>query len=274
MKQGLSDYVDYFLYTVKQIEVAKTTFVGYENICKNIKAYFVHRTLDEIKKRDIQCYFKYLSDKKISINTIRKHYDLLNQIFRSAIDDELILTNPLSRLKKPKREDFFCEVYNEQESLCLLKASKGTDLFLPIVFALLLGLRRGEICGLTWNRVNLEEQYLLLTDSRTTAGTEIVTKKVKITSSVRKMYLSTFLKELLEQEKEKQQQRLPQEEIEQGYVCLRQKNMEPIHPDYISNAYPKLLKRHNLKRIRFHDLRHSCASIANHNGKTLHNISY
>lgn len=50
MKQGLSDYVDYFLYTVKQIEVAKTTFVGYENICKNIKAYFVHRTLDEIKK--------------------------------------------------------------------------------------------------------------------------------------------------------------------------------------------------------------------------------
>ncbi len=49
--------------------------------------------------------------------------------------------------------------------------------------------------------------------------------------------------------------------------------MEPIHPDYISNAYPKLLKRHNLKRIRFHDLRHSCASIANHNGETLHNIS-
>lgn len=129
MKQGLSDYVDYFLYTVKQIEVAKTTFVGYENICKNIKAYFVHRTLDEIKKRDIQCYFKHLSDKKISINTIRKHYDLLNQIFRSAIDDELILTNPLVKLKKPKREDFFCEVYNEQESLYLLKASKETDPF-------------------------------------------------------------------------------------------------------------------------------------------------
>lgn len=278
------DYTDYFLTTVKFLELAETTKTAYRTFFNHIKYFFEDKKIKDIRKMDIQLYYKYLSEREyrpgkfVSVNTIRKHHDFLNQVFLSAIEDEIITENVMSKIKKPKKKEFYCEVYEEHEAIKLLHAVNFTDLKLPVIFSLFYGLRRGEICGLKWKHVNFEKEYILISDTRTTAGGKIITKDTKSSKSC-KMYLSGFLKEELEQEKKRQQKEFGTKKLDERYICVykntikQEKRNTPITPTYITNTFPKLLKKNQLKKIRFHDLRHSCASIANANGETLVNIS-
>lgn len=275
-----NEYVDYFLYTVKSIDIAETTMVAYETICNHLKSYFFEVYIEEIKKSDIQNYFKkllereYLPGKFVSINTVRKHYDFLNQIFKEAITDELIEFNPIEKIKKPKLNEYYCEVYSEMECFVLLKLVKeqSFNLYIPVLFSIFLGLRRGEICGLKWKHIDLLEQTVIIKDTRTTAAGKIVSKATKTKKSVRKKHIPDFLNDVLKQEKERQIDFI-QSEIENSHVCVYIETGEALKPHYITNQFPIFLLRNKLKKIRFHDLRHTCASIANKEGATLKDIS-
>ena len=278
------EYTDYFLNTVKFLDIAETTKTAYRTFFNHIKYFFQRKKITDITKLDIQLYYKYLSEREyrpgkyVSSNTIRKHHDFLTQVFLSAIEDEIITENVMNKIKKPKKKEFHCEVYQEHEAFKLLHAVNFTDLKLPVILSLFYGLRRGEICGLKWKHINFEKEYILITDTRTTAGGKTIIKNTKSGKSC-KMYLSGFLKEELDQEKKRQQEIFKTKNLDERYICVykntlkKEKRNTPITPTYITNSFPKLLEKNNLKKIRFHDLRHSCASIANANGETLVNIS-
>lgn len=81
------DYTDYFLTTVKFLELAETTKTAYRTFFNHIKYFFEDKKIKDIRKMDIQLYYKYLSEREyrpgkfVSVNTIRKHHDFLNQVF-------------------------------------------------------------------------------------------------------------------------------------------------------------------------------------------------
>lgn len=276
--RDFNNYVDHYL-CVRKLEIEETTLRGYQNLSRYFKKYFEGKKLLDIKKIDIECYFKYLSEyeykegKTLSTNTIVKHYDLLKMIFAAAIDDELIEKNPFVKIGKPKKQEFLCEIYSTQEVKILLQEiKKNKKLEIPIILAVFLGLRRGEICGLKWKHIDFANNCISIRETRTVAGGRVIRKSVKSKKSIRKMYLSLFLKNLLLTELQNQKQLYPDKNFNEEYICIDEKG-KALRPGYISDGFKNILKKTNLKKIRLHDLRHTCASIANNNKATLNDIS-
>lgn len=276
--RDFNNYVDHYL-DVRKLEIEETTLRGYQNLSRYFKKYFEGKKLLDIKKIDIEYYLKYLSEyeykngKTLSTNTIIKHYDLLKMIFAAAIDDELIEKNPVFKIRRPKKHDFLCEVYSIQEVRMLLQeVKKNKKLEIPIVLAIFLGLRRGEICGLKWKHIDFIKNSISIKETRTVAGSKIIKKSVKSKKSIRIMYLSNGLKNILWMELQNVKQKYPDKNFREEYICVDEKG-KALRPGYISDGFKSILDKTNLKRIRLHDLRHTCASIANDNKATLHDIS-
>jgi integrase len=129
-----------------------------------------------------------------------------------------------------------------------------------------MGLRRGEILGLKWEHIDFEKATLSIENTRTMVGKNIVEKSPKTERSTRQLLLDTPLLQLLSEHKAKRRKN-----INHDYVVTKD-NGSPFKPNYLSESFHKHLQRYNMKAIRFHDLRHSCASLMLYNKEDMKRI--
>jgi len=137
-------------------------------------------------------------------------------------------------------------------------------MYTAVLLASFYGLRRSEVLGLKWECVDFTANTLTIRDTVVRCGnTAIIDKpRAKTKASHRTLPLTPQLREYLQELKRQQiENRLlfGAEYIVNDYVCKRA-NGEPFSPNYITCRFSKLIKRHKLPHIRFHDLRHSAAS--------------
>lgn len=115
--------------------------------------------LQKLTPQQLQRYYAdKIREGTISSNTVRKHHDLLNAALRVAVKQWLILVNPASRVAPPKVKRPDIHFYSLEELQTILQLSEGTRLEVLIKLAGLLGLRREEIVGLTWDHVDFEHK--------------------------------------------------------------------------------------------------------------------
>lgn len=135
-----------------------------------------------------------------------------------------------------------------------MDAARGTVAETPVYLALFLGLRRSEIAGLRWEDVDLEGGKVTIRHktvqymdkgSLVTASSD----KLKTDSSNRVLPIPDGLKEVLSSMEDKQ-----------GPVC-KGYHRQAMTPDLISRAFHRAQEQAGLRHIRFHDLRHTCASL-------------
>ena len=168
------------------------------------------------------------------------------------------------------------------EALECIHAAEGTRLELAVLFGFFYGLRRSEIVGLKWQNFDFANNlftiaHTVTTYSRKGEHTVIYAKdKAKNASSIRTLPLiPLFQKKLRELRKQqKEDQRLFGNCYNRkylGYVYVNEIG-ELIKPDYITEAFSNLLKKNGLRHIRFHDTRHSCASLLLRNGVAMKDI--
>lgn len=139
------------------------------------------------------------------------------------------------------------------------------------------GFRRGEVIGLKWSAIDFEKDTITINHTITQSnGKLIIRDKTKTKSSKRTLPLEPIVKSFLLELKEKQEKNKElcgnsynQEYLE--YICVDNCG-NLIRPDYVTETFLKLLKKKNLKQIRFHDLRHTCASILLKNGANMKEI--
>lgn len=258
------DFDEYMMSWLKNMEdkVAPTTFISYKNIVQNsICPYFRERgiLLYDLKPIHIEEYYEEMLERDISNNTVIRHHANIHKALKEAYRKELIPSNLADQINRPKAEDFISHPYSLEESNRLLEIIKGEKLELVVILALFYGLRRSEVLGLRWNAVDFERETVVINHSVTQVATNgkytvLSQDKLKRTSSFRTMPLIPRIKELLLSEKE---MRNPNEN---DYICVDTKK-QVIKPNYVSQEFAKMLKRHNMRRIRFHDLRHSCANL-------------
>ena len=187
-----------------------------------------------------------------------------------AVKLELITSNPSDHVELPKKNRFVGSFYNSDELNELFAATKGTKLEIPVLFGAFYGLRRSEVVGLKWDAIDFENNTITIRHTVTTCridGKKVVVAadRTKNKSSMRTLPLVPFFKErlLYLQDQQNKQRKLCGGSYCRdflGYICVDEIGVL-IKPDYISAAFPKLLDGHGLRRIRFHDLRHSCASL-------------
>ena len=240
----LMDYVKEWIEKRKP-EIYPTTYRNYLHMAEHhMDDYFGEMPLKRITFREIEAYYQYLRDQKLSSTTIQHHHMLLQSIFREACRQEIILRNPVESVEKPKRQRAQIGYYSEQEARQLVDAVKGTKLELVVTLTLAYGLRRSEVLELRWQDVDLGKQTILVCQRDT----------LKQAASRRTLPLFEPITSLLHEEWERKKALNP------VYVCSdRYGNV--MKPDVVTHDFQKFLKEKGLRHIRFHNLRHSCASI-------------
>lgn len=275
-------FIDYMKKWLKMISssVEPTTLTGYQGVINGrMTDYFKNTkiTLQNIKPKHIQEFYQYLLDDGLSGNTVKHYHANIRKALQYAMKTDIILSNPADKVDLPKIEEYKPKFYTSDEVKILLNEVIGTKLEIPVMIDCFYGFRRSEVIGLKWSAVDFENDTITIDHTITqSSGKLIIRDKTKTKSSKRTLPLEPIVKSFLIELKEKQEKNRElcgdsynKDYLE--YICVDNCG-NIIRPDYVTETFLKLLKRKNLKIIRFHDLRHTCASILLKNGANMKEI--
>lgn len=267
-----------------KVSVEETTYYGYEKLLNGrMTTYFGDKKiiLQNIKPKDIQNFYQYLIDEGLSGNTVKHYHAIIRKALQYAVRTDILLSNPADKVELPKIQPYNANYYSNQEILTLLKVIENTKLETPVLLGCYYGLRRSEIVGLKWSAIDFTRENIFINHTVTQITQNhskklVIKDKTKTRSSTRELPLQEVVKSYLLDLKEKQKQNRiicgnSYNEKYLDYICVDEAG-NLLNPDYISHAFTKLLKRNNLKQIRFHDLRHSCASLLLAEGRNIKEI--
>ena len=277
-----ADFMEQWLTVIKN-SVAVTTFASYSNMVKKvIVPYFRERqiTLQELSAKHIQDF--YLKElERVSASSVIHYHANIHKALKYAVKLDLISSNPADKIERPKKERFMASFYDADEVNRLFEISKGTKLEIPILFGAFYGMRRSETLGMKWDAIDFERDTITIRHTLTTVALDgkritVAEDRTKNKSSMRTLPLVPFVKErLLEIKAEQEENRrlCGRSYVKDytGYVCINEIG-DIIKPNYVSCGFPKLLEEHGLRRVRYHDLRHSCASLLLANGVPMKQI--
>ena len=261
----------------------KTTFSSYTQMVKGkIVPYFRNTglTLDGIQAKHIQSF--YLHElKTVSPGTVIHYHANIHKALKYAVKMDLIPFNPADKVERPKKQRYIADYYRQEELERLLEASKDHPYSLLIQMTAFYGLRRSEALGLKWDAIDFERGTISVIRTVTTITvdgkqTEIEQQSAKTKSSLRSLPLIGSFREYFMQVKEAQE--LNKQACGNCYnheydgFAFVDELGERMRANYLTSAFPKFLESHGLRRMRFHDLRHSCASLLLANGVPLKHI--
>ena len=275
-------------YLVQWMEIARSTLkpntaAGYASMIQNpIAPYFQQRgiTLGGLQAVDIQMF--YTSQlKRVSANTVIHYHAIIHRALKYAVKTDLIDVNPADKVERPRKDRFTASFYDGNEVNRLFQAARGTPLELPVMLAAFYGLRRSEVVGLKWDAIDFENKTIAIRHTVTVCAEkgrriEVAADTTKTASSRRTPPLVPAFQTKLAALKEQQEKNrilcgrsYCTDYL--GYVLVDAMGNR-LKLSYISTAFPVLLKRNGLRPIRFHDLRHSVATILLQQGFSLKQI--
>ena len=274
MQKGDSLFTDFLL---KWLRVAKstvklTTYASYEMMATRIIIpYFetLNIKLKELTTEDIQEFYSAQLE-RVSANTVIHYHAVIHRALKYAVKIKTIQSNPAVNVERPRKEKFIGSFYDKKEINTLFDIIQGHPLEVAIKLAAFYGLRREEIIGLKWTAIDFENNTLTIQHTVTECNLdgkhiEVASDTAKTDSSLRTMPLVTNFREMLLAKKEKQEhyrklcgRSYCKEYLD--YIFVNEMG-ERWKPSYLSDGFKRILEQNDLRRIRFHDLRHTCASL-------------
>lgn len=229
---------------------------------KVFKPYFQDLEIQKVSPLILQNFY----DEKAStssLKTIKVYHAMVNSTLKKAYRLKLIDYNPCDFIELPKKKDRFqSSVYDKDEVKNLIKLLEGHILEIPILLALTLGLRVSEVCGLTWDNINFDNNTLTVDKIMYKEKGKITFKEPKTATSKRIISMPIEMSMKLKKLKKYQLEQTLKGKLVNKYNLVNfNKSLDPFTPNYLSRSFKKLLETNNLKHIRFHDLRHTNATL-------------
>ena len=270
-----------------EANIRRSTYAGYSKaILKDVIPYFEEHhpglRLIDLTARQIQNYYTYEKlERGLHPNTIRRRHANIRKALQYAFINDLIPSNPAIKVELPGPQQYQAHYYNAKQLETMFEIFKDDPAEFGVITAAFYGLRRSEIVGLKWDAIDFDEKSITIrhtvTDVYVDGKLEIMTSDTtKTKSSYRTLPLVPPIEEkLLKMKAEQEFNR----KICGSCYCTKYLEYiyvnelgELIRPDYLSHHVPAILVKHNMPRIRFHDLRHSCASLLHANGIPMKDI--
>lgn len=273
----LRDYLDKWKLEYCKPNLAYKTYKSYASI---IRLYLNPELggikISNLKAAHIQSYYtKMLEVNKLSGTSVLYHHRILHEALKHAVNLGYIPFNPCDRVKAPRKNKTDMQTLSIDQANYFLENCKEEKAYLPIMLALQTGMRLGEICGLCWKDVDLENGNINITHSLQRQNTGLVLKDVKTSKSRRSIPIANdCIKEL-----KKVQLKCKQDKLalgkgydKRGFVCCWDDG-RPLEPTWVSKQWVQIIaqdkkraekeetERHFPDGVRFHDLRHTHASI-------------
>jgi integrase len=277
-----ADFMEEWLETIKP-EVKLTTFVGYQmNVQRTIVPYFRKKgiSLQRLTADDINAFYAEQL-KRVKAMTVHKFHANISKALKYAVEMDYIPMTVMGKVKRPKADRYNAKYLKQSETVELFEAVKGHKLELGVIFGAFYGLRRSEVLGLRWESINFEANTITIEHTVTAANVDgkrviVADDTTKTKSSFRTLPLIPAIRtKLLEIQAEQGRNRKVcgnSYNKKEGVYIYTDALGNRIKPDYLSSEFPKFMERSGFRRIRFHDLRHSCASLLLANGVSLKQI--
>lgn len=235
--------------------------------------------ISEQLKKPISKVFDKITKGTLSTHTIRHHHILLSSILATAVQWQIIISNPCDRVKPPKVKQETPNTLDDKQSIQLLEYLDKADTQHRIMIQLLiyLGLRREELLGLKWEDIDFENN--LVSINRTIQylpDRGIYESETKTTSSHRVMKMPELATAALKEQK------IYQNELRlsvgdrftyNGYVFTNI-NGAPVLPDSLTAWFRNFIKKTDLPYVTIHSLRHTNATLSIANGMPLTTVAH
>jgi integrase len=178
----------------------------------------------------------------LSARTVVHIHRVLKQALAQAVQWEMIARNPAANVKPPNVTANPMHTYDLAQTAELIEAMRGTRLFIPVLLAVLCGMRRGEIAALRWKSVDLAAGQIAVIQSAEQTRTIVRYKEPKSGRSRTVALSATVLEEL------------------RAHRLRQAEELLPLQPDSFTHDWDRKIATTNLPRVRFHDLRHAHAT--------------
>lgn len=255
---------------VKTAGLSPTTQDSYRDAIDNyILPLLGDRLLQDVTPLLIQRWINQIAEtspasgQPLAPKTVINKYQCLKKALDIAVQMELLKENPALKVTLPKRKKFKCEIYTDEQIQALLQSVQGTDLELPIELEISIGLRRGELLGLKYSQVDFDKHTLTVAENIVSVNGKNCTKEPKTEAGNRTVQLSAVLTAKLQQQRAYYLERKLRygSNFHETDLVFCKENGDAYNADYFSEKFRRHLKRHGLPHMRFHDLRHICASV-------------
>ena len=276
-KYTVGTWMDEWFENVAKIKVRSSSHQTYRGYIDNhIKPNIGNIPLEKLTTMDLQKLYRTLLTKGrverieaekqpsgLSAKTVRN----INQVISSALDlavaQKIILSNPTDACELPKVEHREMQTIPEEQLQAFLAEAKATGVYEMYYIELATGLRRGELLGLKWQDIDWKNGIIKVRRQIARVDGQIVEAPLKTKNSYRTVTISPQAIEVLKQQKAKNHDQ---------YV-FPSPNGGPISPDSVNNMLKRVLARAGIPKVRFHDLRHTFATIALQNGVDIKTVS-
>lgn len=261
-KMLVKEYMEYWLETYPKNHCQPSTYKRYKEFLNDIIKYIGSHKLSKLNPLIIQKFYEDLNNERnLSNNTIIKIHRMFHLALKHAQKWQLIHLNPCDLVTPPKIIKAEMKYWQPDEiSFYLEMIDKNEILYKPTFLAVHTGLRVGELCALQWEDIDLINGTIRVNKTLQRVNGKLILKQPKTKNSNRIVtLLSSTIKFLKDLKKEAMEHKLKYG-IEMSYV-LCWEDGRPLDPHYVSQKFPKLLEKYNLPKIRFHDLRHTHATL-------------
>ena len=278
-RMTLSEWLDRWLAEYKDGTIRPGTLEGYRNYIENyIKPQLGGKQVSLITTQDVQRMYRRLKSggrvredaegsKRLSDSTVRHIHTMLHGAMKAAVQAHIIPKNPTENATVPKSNYKPMQVLNEQELDTFLQAVQKDDIWRDFFYTeLMTGLRRGEICALMWRDFDAKAGTLGISRTLHSKGQGIYALgDTKTSQGNRTIILPESVAALLRARKKAS--------ISQWIFPQPTSPELPMNPGTAYRRLKTLLEEAGLPSIRFHDLRHTFATLALQNGMDVKTLS-
>lgn len=263
-KMLLSQFLEKWLNDHARVNVKQKTLESYQNAIYN----HINPALGKIKLHKLrpahiqQLLSEKLSEGKLSNRSIQYLHTVLKNALNHAVKWELVNRNAAMGVSPPRPEKKKVQAWSREEAKTFLDALKVHRLYPLYLLALTTGMRKGELLGLRWQDVDLKHNRITILQTLSSTNDGLVLQEsVKTTSSSRTVDISEAAAAVLRQHRKRQlEEYMVIGRPEQDLVFTSERGT-PINPHNLTRHFNRTIEQLGLRRIRFHDLRHTHATM-------------
>ena len=274
----LGQWMDVWYENYAKVKVRPSSHQTYKGYIENhIKPNIGDILLEKLTTLELQRLYKTLLTKGrvdrleskgqprgLSPKTVRNIHQILSSALKLAQEQRIILTNPAEGCALPKTEHREMKTLPVEQLQSFLREAKDSGVFALYYLELATGLRRGELLGLKWEDIDLEHGDLRVRRQIARINGQVVEAPLKTQNAYRTLPLAEDTISILKEQKKK---------VGSSPWVFPSATGGPISPDSVLHMLHRILKRAGLPEVRFHDLRHTFATLALQNGVDIKTVS-
>ena len=274
----VGSWLEAWMENYAKVKLRPSTFKTSQDFLKNhIKPQIGGIPLADLTSLDLQRFYKHLLDggrvdrieakkkpKGLAPKTVRNIHQMIGSAYNLALEQRLVTKNPTQGCALPKAEHKEMQTLPIEQLTSFLREAKDSGVFALYYIDLTTGLRRGELLGLKWSDIDLEKGDLRVQRQIGRIDGKIIEMPLKTKKAYRTLPLSADAIDVLMQQRRK---------TGNSEWVFPSPTGGPMSPDSVLHMLQRVLKRAGLPRIRFHDLRHTFATMALQNGVDVKTVS-